>query len=295
MNKFILAFILLLPSISFAQQQLIQGVKTFYFAPNGTDNFQCEINNPCLKMQPVYDHIRNNFRMVNALVIFKLADGIYDGNSLQVAGFIPGQPSPGQFLILGNKTNPENVVIRPTGTNPSFTAAYGGMFHLEGVKMDHTNTKQDMIQVGQFSSVRISNVDFGYNFNPYNHITLSLHAYLEVVGSYRITGGGQCHILMGNQSNIYYNTNGVRNLIDVFIENNPDFYSGFIYLTSNASANIQAIGWKGRATGRKFVVEGNSSLDIGGTHPCDLPGDKPGLLRTNGQLLAHPGDFVPSE
>ena len=289
--RYLAILFLLVPFISFAQTP-IEGGRTFYFHPNGTNTVDCTVQNPCNNLQTVYDHIRVHFRLITGSIVFQLADGTYDGMSLQANGAILGQPSPQQFQIIGNVTNPAAVVIKPTGTRPSFSFAYGAMAYLEGVKMDHSNTSQDMILIGQYSSLRINNVEFGYNFNPYNHISVQLHGYLEVVGSYKISGGGQCHILLGNQATTYFATNGAQGLIGVEITGNPDFLAGFLYLASNSSANIQAIEWNGTATGRKFVVEGNSTLDIGGTYLCDIPGNQPGLIKTGGVLLTHPGDFV---
>ena len=291
-----LTFILLLtlPTLTQAQELTpIEGGRTFYFSPTADPNNTCDGSQACPwgNLQMAYIFVRTHFRIVSGAVVFQLADGTYS-RGIQANGPIPGQPSPQQFQILGNLANPERVVIRPTGTQPSFTAAYGAMFLLQGVKMDHSATAQDMIIVGQYSTIRVGNVEFGFNFNPYNHITVNLHGYLEVVSSYKISGGGQCHILLGNQATAYFNTNGQQGLIGVDIVGNPDFFAGFLYLASNSSGNIQAIGWNGAARGRKFLIEGNSTLDIGGTDPCDVPGNQPGLRRTGGQLLTHPGQFV---
>jgi hypothetical protein len=292
-----LTFVLLLtlPAAGWAQGLTpIEGGQTFYFSATADpSNAGCDGSQACPwgGLQVAYDHVRTHFRLVSGAIVFQLADGTY-ARGLQATSPILGQPSPQQFRIIGNPAHPERVVIRPTGTQPSFVASYGGMFYLDGVKMDHTATAQDMIIIGQYSTVQLGHVEFGYNFNPYNHITVNLHGYLEVLSSYKISGGGQCHILLGNQATAYFNTNGAQGLIDVDISTNPDFYAAFLYLSANSSGNIQAVGWHGAARGRKFLVEGNSTLDIGGTHPCDVPGNQSGLRRTGGQLLTHPGDFV---
>jgi len=293
-NLLICALLLMTPSFGMAQGlEPIEGGRTFYFTPNGGPvDGVCDgsLTCPWANLQNAYDYVRTHFRLASGAITFKLADGVYP-TGLQVTGPLPGQQSPHLFRIIGNVATPSAVVIRPSGTQPSFVAAYSGMFYLDGVKMDHVNTMQDSILIGQEASVILGNVEFGYNFNPYNHISVQFGGYLEVTKSYTISGGAQCHILMGDTSKGYYATNGQQNLINVAITGNPEFYVAFLCVRGASSLNAQAIGWNGAARGRKFLIE-FSALDIGGTEPCDVPGNQPGRIRYGGQLLTHPGDFV---
>ena len=291
-NLLIALLIIFYPTFVTAEMTVLTNQTTFFVSPNGLDsNNGLTENTPWKDLQFAYNQIQNNYDLRGQTVILQLAEGIYN-SSLQATGLLRGQLSPGNFIIRGNIVRPENVIIKPSGTFPSFTAAFGAMFHLEGVKMDHSNTSQDMIMVGQYSTISIAFVEFGENRNPYNHITVAFLANLIVTGDYKISGSGQTHLDVANQSTVYYNTNGIADLIKVTIVNSPSFFAGFFYIASTASVNAQAINWLGFVLGPQYVIEGNSILDIGGTLAENFPGTVLGVLRTNGQLLNNPGNFV---
>lgn len=287
--RFFLVASMLLASPAFGQVKL-QNQITFFISPDGSNsNSGMSASSPWRDLQYAYVFIQNNFDLNGQTVILNMAPGIYT-KGLQATGPILGQRTPFNFVIRGNILNPAAVTIQPSGFNPSLTAAFGAQLSIEGVKFDHSFTSQDTIQVGQFSTISVAFVEFGHNFNPYNHVTVAFNATFQVTGSYQISGGGQTHLDIANQSSVYYNTNGVPGLIRVDISNSPNFFAGFFYIASNASANIQAINWQGFASGKQYVLEGNGVLDIGGTHPSEIPGNGVGEIRTGGQLLS-PGIF----
>ena len=276
---------LFLATPAFAQTNLT-GQTTFYISPNGFDpgNNCLSFLDPCRTIQYAYDMVQQNFDLKGNRVIFQLSPGTHV-TGLQATGPLRGQTGPRNVVIRGNILNPQTVLVRPTGTQPSFTAAFGAQYSLEGVKMDHTNTQADMIQVGQFAVISFGYVEFGHNFNPFNHVTVAFNATLFVHGHYKISGGGQTHLDVANQSSVYYNTNGTAGLINVTIVGSPSFFAGFLYVASNASINSQAIGWNGAGGGPKYVIEGNGVIDIGCTNVNAIPGHLPGIVRTGGQLL----------
>lgn len=292
MRSVLFLLLVLCPSPVWAATDLV-GQTTFYVAPNGDDagNNCLDASDPCRNLQYAYDFVQQNFDLRGNTIIFQLAPGVHT-TGLQATGLLRGQKSPGNVTIRGNILTPSTVVVRPTGQFPSFTAAFGAQYQVEGVKMDHTNTAQDTIQVGQYATIGIAFVEFGYNFNPYNHVTVAFLANFYVYGDYKISGGGQTHLDVANQSTVYYNTNGTAGLITVPIVGSPAFHAGFLYVASNASINAQAIGWSGVATGPQYVIEGNGVIDIGCTPTSGIPGNVIGTLRTGGQLLNGLGGCV---
>lgn len=264
---------------------------TLHFSPGGNDEFtnNCRTaSNPCKSLQIAYDKLQRDTDLRGNQVTFLLVPGIY-AQGLQATGPLRGQKFPSQLVIRGSILTPSSVLLAPNFSQPSFSAAFGAMYNIEGIKMDHTFTTQDMILVGQYSTIGIGFVDFGYNFNPYNHVSVGFFGNLYVYGSYTISGGAQVHVDVANSAAVYYNTNGVAGLINVPIVNSPSFFAGFFYVASNASINSQAIGWTGFASGRRYVAEGNGVLDVGCTPVNNIPGNQLGFLQTGGQILFHGG------
>lgn len=262
---------------------------TLFFSPAGNDEAtnSCRVaSNPCKSLQRAYDRLQANTDLKGQGVTFLLAPGTYT-EGLQATGALRGQKYPSQLTIRGNILTPSSVVMAPLFTAPSFSAAFGAMYQLEGLKFDHSLTAQDMILVGQYSTIGLGFVEFGYNFNPYNHVSVGFFGHLYVYGGYTISGGGQCHIDVANSAGVYFNTNGVGGLINVPVVGAPNFVAGFLYVASNASINAQAIGWDGAASGKRYVAEGNGVIDVGCTYA--LPGSVAGTLSTGGQYMANPG------
>lgn len=285
MRHFALFLMLLALALPAHAVEELTGPITLHFASNGNDaatNNCRAASNPCKSLQIAYDKLQRDTDLRGFQVVFLIGPGVYS-QGLYATGALRGQKFPQQLVIRGSILTPSSRIFAPNFSQPSFSAAFGAMYAIEGVKMDHTFTTQDMILVGQYSTIAIGFVDFGYNFNPYNHVTVGFFGNLQVYGSYTISGGGQTHIDVANSAAVYFNTNGVAGLISVPITGVPTFVAGFLYVASNASINAQAIGWGGPASGRQYVAEGNGVIDIGCT--SSLPGNQSGILRTGGQLI----------
>jgi len=258
---------------------------TFYISTTGSDS--ADGKTPATAwatLQHGWDTVKNEYDIWGQQVVFQLADGTYT-SGLQAAGNLTGDYSAQQVTIRGNVANPGAVVIQPTGTNPSFSATWGAMYAIEGLKMDHHNTTSDMVMVGQYATIAIGHVEFGYNFNPWNDITAAFLAHVMIYADYTISGGGQTHMDIANDSSLVFPTNCNAGLFTVTILNNPNFPAGFIYVASNAQAHVQAITWNGTVQGPRFVVEGNGIIDTCTNDLNYLPGNAPGIIRSGGQYL----------
>ena len=263
---------------------LLTGPTTIYVSPSGSDSNDGKTPATAFAtIQRAWSGLTTQ-DLNGQQVVIQLADGTYT-NGMQASGNLVGDFSAQQVTVRGNVAHPENVIIMPTGRNPSFTAAWGAMYAIEGMKMDHHNTLQDMVMVGQYSTIAVGHVNFGYNVNPFNHITAAFLAHVLIYGSYTISGGGQTHIDAANDSSVVWPTDCNPGLFTVTVQNNPAFTAAFIFVASNAQVHVQNITFNGTARGTKFVVEGNGVIDACSSDLNYLPGDQPGIIRAGGQYL----------
>jgi hypothetical protein len=121
----------------------------------------------------------------------QIADGTYR-NSIQAYGPFRGQTKGAtQITFRGNMTSPENVVISPPlDTGYCFSAAFGAAYALRGMKFHNIDGHYDTMAVGQFSTISIANVIFGYNnylpTTAVNDVTVAFSGRLLIDGDYTV-------------------------------------------------------------------------------------------------------------
>ena len=164
---------------------------TFYVSTTGSDgsgdgSAENPWASPSHALQVLYQYDLNGHT-----VFIQIADGTYR-NSIQAYGPFRGQTQGAtQITFRGNMTSPENVVINPPlDTGYCFSAAFGAAYALRGMKFHNTEGHYDTMAVGQFSTISIANVIFGYNnYQPttaVNDITVAFSGRLLIDGDYTV-------------------------------------------------------------------------------------------------------------
>lgn len=266
------------------------GPTVFFVSPSGSNaTGEGSRTKPWATPLYAYNTLKQNYDLNGQTVRILLAPGTYI-DSVQTSGYLMGQNTPGQVIITGDILNPSTVVIRPTAnTGYALSSAGGGGLYIEGVKFDMSDSAAHSIALGKNSTIGIGWVEFGANRTPYSHMNVGDGSYLYVYGSYTISGSARAHINAANDSTVYFNTNGEPRMLSVYLVNTPNFSDAFIHLSSHAAANIQNIEWRGPAVGRRFLVQGNSTLDLGATGLQGLPGNTDGSADSLGQVIVAGG------
>ena len=199
---------------------VLTGPITFYVSPSGNDGGDGSAENPWATPLHALQAVKQ-YDLNGHPVTIQLADGIYR-SSVQSYGPFRGQTlGPTQVTFLGNMESPENVVVSPPlDSGYCFSAAFGASFALRGIKMHNPDGHYDTLSVGQFGSISIANVIFGYNnylpITAVNDVSVSFTGRLYIDGDYTIGASdmtfqttasfaaGSTQITVADPSNIKY-------------------------------------------------------------------------------------------
>lgn len=208
-----------------------------------------------------------------------LMAGIYTAG-IGINGPITGQKTPDDLKILGCGTAPtyqDCMILPPTG-HACLTLAWGASCSLGGVLLNGSCSNQDLIQVGQYSTLWITQpMCFGPASNPANHMSIGPGgAGLMVMADYNLWLGGhspQCHIDIEDGWTFFANTNPgyfVMNVLD-----STPFVDAFIHC-AGARVNIQGVSWVcqgGPLHCKTCIVEKNGYVDTGTSNDFANPGN----------------------
>ena len=265
---------------------------TRYLSPTGSDtNDGLTTATPWKTLQHAWDTLYRGYDLAGHKVTVHMASGHYD-SGLAAYGSLLGGEGPSALTFTAATTYPPEVLVAPNSGSP-FVAAFGACYSLKNLDVDASTAKADCISIGMSSRIDISGPADNFFFrhasrDPVwagNHVSVAYGGMLTVNGNYYIRGDAQCHMMAGDGGRIYFNTNGLPNLIFVNLVGVRTFDVSFMNALGGGSINVAAITWTGSAIGKRYVARVNGVIYTEGGGPNYFPGNQAGLLETGGQYV----------
>lgn len=211
-------------------------------------------------------------------VTIQIADGTYDvGVGVELPAVVGG----GNFYIRGNALNPENVVIRTSGsvlqTQACFwVAGATGKWNIESLRLSSVASGQPVgLSASSGSILRFANIDFGSGF-VFQLRGLDAGS-LRATGGYKISAASQFHFSAGQNSVIRLEG------ITITLTGTPTFSTAFGNASFGGVAVVGSVTFSGSATGPRYAIVSNGVINTNGAGATYLPGDTAGTLATGGQ------------
>ena len=281
-----------LPSVRTA----LTGNLNMYINPAiGNDTNTCILPGaPCQTIQQAINTLQSNYDLRGFTATINLAPGTYTAGAL-VAGLLTGQQSASSFIILGNPSNPDSVVISDTRSNPSnqfsgfgtpILALNGGALTINGVKLVAGFRS---IWAEQGSSIVVGNVDYGTAGECQN--VSAEGSEIRFSSNYTISAGGAAHYCAFNAGVIYApDANNPTLSISVSVLNNPSYSLAFAasQITGAIQVSSNMISFVGTTVGSRYFVSLNGVISTVGSNGITggvnfFPGTLPGIIMSGGQ------------
>jgi hypothetical protein len=247
----------------------------FYVNPAGNDNNSGTANTPqdaFATIQGAINAIKARYTSQNVITI-RVADGTYTG------GFGDSNSYIAAWSIIGNVSNPQNVVIQATGV--------GG----EGFVCSTVMTVQGMTFYSYYFNI---NVGVGAQCTMYN---INLTAPASTAANPVYVSGGQLFMYgsiiynptgptptlfssVGGRLILGYHDVTTSDPIHVTINSVPSFGSGTLSASSSGVVGFDFLGgstWNGGQTGVKYYAAYGGGIGTSG-YLTSIPGDQPGLV-----------------
>ncbi len=145
----------------------------FYVATTGSDTTgDGSSGNPWKTLPHAYSVLYAGYDLRGYSATIHVADGLYP-QGMTVFGRLLGQRAYYDLNILGNLTNPQNVIIQPLPPPAdyyAFGAAFGAMYRFEGFKFDMSQGAQDTVNCGKDAVLGFKNCIFGDSIHPWTDI-----------------------------------------------------------------------------------------------------------------------------
>ena len=247
---------------------------TFYVSTTGNDsNNGLAVGTPWATLQHAYNTIQNTYDLNGFTVTLQLANGTYN-QTLILSGPLIGQGTPGNFVINGNAT-PTLVVVNG-GLTQAIQANFGGSCVVQNMQV------QGLVGLsadGPNTFVNFKNIVFGVCTTA--HIYSLNQAYIQCIGNYSIAGNAPIHANVGNLA--YLDLSNGSAGVTITVGGGLTFSLAFAYSQNNAvlftpnttfSTNV--------ATGVRYNVIKNATIDTGGAAATYFPGNASGTFATNG-------------
>lgn len=211
-------------------------------------------------------------------VTVQIADGTYDvGIGVELPSVVGG----GNFRIRGNASNPENVIVRTSGsvlqTQACFwVAGVTGKWNIESLHLSSVASGQPVgLSASSGSILRFANIDFGsgFMFQLRGLDTGSLRA----TGGYKISAAGQNHFSAGQNSVIRLEG------ITITLTGTPAYSEAFGNASHGGVAVVSSVTFSGSATGARYSAFTNGVINTNGAGATYFPGDVAGTVVTGGQ------------
>lgn len=249
---------------------------TYYVSTTGNDdNNGLSASTAFLTVQKAI----NTALSVNAngfdVAIF-IANGTYTGRCIIGAGLIGG----GTLYIIGNTSSPGSVILQTTGsTEGSVLICVNGKCVIGGIRFQSTsssfNRGFDAVQGGV---ILVSYpIEIGQISN--NKITSGEGSYVYIGASVSVSGNAAFFA-------IAYDRGGIRFApgITITFTGTPNFSAATVGSFENSVIYSQAT-FSGAATGTRYAVNANASIQTYGSGVNYFPGNVAGYTSNNGIYL----------
>lgn len=236
---------------------------TLYVRTDGNDANDGLANTPVRALatiQAAINKVRRDVDLNGQDAVILVQAGTYTaGGVLNGEGL--GQ---GLIQIWGDLSTPSNVVVSTTGNCFLFTNGANGI--LRGFKV--ISASGSGIEATTGAAVTYGNIDFGTC--GYMHIDAGSGATAIEAYNNAITGGAVAHYHVGSPGTLV--TGATTNTLT----GTPNF-SAYFAGVSQGALTVGGATFVGAATGRRFWVHKNGTIDVGFNGRNHLPGDQPGF------------------
>jgi hypothetical protein len=253
-------------------REVLTGARTYYVRTDGSDSNTGLVNSAgggFLTIQKAIN-VAAALDFNSNTVTVQIADGTYTAGA-----FVPpmvGQVATAGLTIQGNSGTPANVIISTTNAD-CFATATGARALIKDMELRTTTAGYCLDANGVGVELQWTNVRFGACAG--DHILASGGALVTCIGNYAITGAAGRH------------WNSDRGIVEVgnrtiTITGTPAFSAAF----ANASqGHIRAFNntYSGSATGVRYNVAMNGTIQTFGAGASALPGNSAGTTATGGQ------------
>lgn len=211
--------------------------------------------------QRAWNYIMERLDVGAQVITVQMADGVYP--ALSCTGSPIG--SLGQGVVFrGNHQSPAAVTIQ--GVNqPAVNVGYSAMVVLADLRLTASGAAGSYdpggtgIIVGSNSAVAIDGVEFGPC--TYAHMYSNGGAVVAVT-PYYVTGGAAMHALFPTPANGISLVLSTCNLVG-----SPSFSVAFFAGLTGGLCNAYSMDWSGGFIGKRFQLDANAILSIGGADP----------------------------
>lgn len=245
---------------------------TFYVRTDGNDSNDGTSNTPGGAWQTIQYAMNwcaaHLVVWSNTSVIIQLGNGTYTGNF-----YAPRFKGAGKLVIRGDVATPANVVTTSVSGVATWEVRSNATLRFEGITFSGTG---HMLRVWQNGTAEIDRVRFTSTAGG-SHMLISHGGTVDVEGNYTIAGSAICHWQMDGCGSLRMFSRTVT------LTGTPAWTNAFAQLLNNASVYIAGNTFSGAATGARYAVFFNSSLNTNGAGINHLPGNAAGSTATGGQ------------
>lgn len=251
-----------------ASRPILTSTTNFYVATTGSDSNPCTSGSKCLTIQHGLD-VADAYDLNNQTVNVNVADGTYSGGIALLSPTIGGI-----INLIGDNTTPASCIIS-VSSNDAIAAANYGVLNVQGFKLQ-TTTFGSGINASNGGVVNITgNMNFG-TIASYGMAAVG-NGHIVDTSNYTISGGSLIHLAAFNGGSIVENGNTVT------LSGTPTFGQYFSQVGFGGAVQATSITYSGSATGTRYNVYDNGTINVNGGGANYFPGNAAGSTSTGGQ------------
>lgn len=179
----------------------------------------------------------------------------------------------GSLIIRGDIVTPSNVIVSPNALFHTLLVEHGVFIQVEGIRLTTTRSFGKCV-LSQFGAQVTLLVNCELSAPSGYHLGASSGGAIFADG-YTTIGNARMHAIVGGGSAFIGGT--------AVIQGTPAFSEAFI--TCYNGGIVEASGWTGAATGKRYDVFLNGIINTGGGGANFLPGSIAGTVATGGQYV----------
>lgn len=247
------------------------GDRTFYVRKDGSDSNDGGANTAggaFLTIQAAIDRYQKHSDPQGFLTTIQVAAGTYV-EQLRVFGRPAGEL---QYLtIKGNEADPTTVVVRHTASFAATVWAWGWVdVDLRGLQIENLHANGMGVTSQMHAMVGVFNCKL--HAAAYQHLYALYHGHLYC---------STCTCDAGSQSFLGADTSSIIEVDNITFTGTPAFSYATVWAT-NLSVVLNPSTWTGAATGKRFVANTNSIIQVYGGGANHIPGNAVGETATGG-------------
>ena len=251
--------------VSGVAREKLASSRTYYVRTDGSDSNDGLANTAAgafLTIQKAIDTVAGLDINSNSVTI-QVAAGTY-AETVTVSGPWVGGNS---VTLLGDATTPSNVQISPASGSCVTMTGYS-MMNISGFKL--VSTTGSALNIVRFSHLAVTGaMDFGACAAGH-HFSIQSCSRITVGANYNITGSAVSHI--ASQEHAVWLGSGLT----VTLTGTPAFSIGYAFCNGGSLIKKHGMTFSGSATGVRFVLQTNGTIDTNGGGATYFPGDSAG-------------------